>query len=230
MTGLFSSTDKILHNLYLPWPNGTTTEIDQIVITSSGIFVIEVKNYSGWIFGDQWNNYWTQVLPKGYSGKSEKNRFFNPIKQNQQHISCINKNLDYYNVPYHSIVVFSDYCSFKKLSYVPSSVGVVHKKNLRRYIRKIEKNYRGSLNQQEINMLYNKLLKASVKSPGIEKKHITEIKDRQKIQASVSIGNGEICPKCGAPLVLRTARNGAYAGSQFWGCSSFPKCRYIKKK
>lgn len=78
-------------------------------------------------------------------------------------------------------------------------------------------------------MLYNKLLKASVKSPGIEKKHITEIKDRQKIKASVSIGNGEICPKCGAPLVLRTARNGAYAGSQFWGCSSFPKCRYIKK-
>lgn len=55
MIGLFGSTDRILHNRYLPWPNGMTTEIDRIAIISSGIFVIEVKNYSGWIFGNQWN-------------------------------------------------------------------------------------------------------------------------------------------------------------------------------
>ena len=36
-----------------------------------------------------------------------------------------------------------------------------------------------------------------------------------------------ICPKCGSELVLRTARNGANAGQNFYGCSGFPKCRYI---
>ena len=34
------------------------------------------------------------------------------------------------------------------------------------------------------------------------------------------------CPKCGSGLVRRTARQGANVSHQFWGCSSFPKCRY----
>lgn len=33
------------------------------------------------------------------------------------------------------------------------------------------------------------------------------------------------CPNCGSEMKLRTARKGKYAGQQFWGCSSFPKCR-----
>jgi restriction system protein len=33
------------------------------------------------------------------------------------------------------------------------------------------------------------------------------------------------CPRCGASMVLRTARQGANAGGQFWGCSTYPKCR-----
>jgi restriction system protein len=35
------------------------------------------------------------------------------------------------------------------------------------------------------------------------------------------------CPRCGALMVLRTAKRGGNAGGQFWGCSSFPKCRGI---
>lgn len=35
------------------------------------------------------------------------------------------------------------------------------------------------------------------------------------------------CPKCGAPMVVRTARRGARAGKQFFGCTRFPKCRGI---
>jgi restriction system protein len=34
------------------------------------------------------------------------------------------------------------------------------------------------------------------------------------------------CPRCGSPLVLRTARKGANAGNQFWGCTGFPTCRH----
>lgn len=36
------------------------------------------------------------------------------------------------------------------------------------------------------------------------------------------------CPKCGAPMVLRTAKKGNNSGNQFYGCTNFPKCRGIK--
>ena len=36
------------------------------------------------------------------------------------------------------------------------------------------------------------------------------------------------CPRCGAPLVPRTARRGRHKGSEFYGCSSYPKCSYIR--
>ena len=37
-----------------------------------------------------------------------------------------------------------------------------------------------------------------------------------------------ICPRCGKELVLRTARRGENAGKQFYGCSGYPRCRYVK--
>lgn len=36
------------------------------------------------------------------------------------------------------------------------------------------------------------------------------------------------CPVCGGDLVLRTARRGRHAGNVFYGCSNYPKCKYIK--
>ena len=39
-----------------------------------------------------------------------------------------------------------------------------------------------------------------------------------------------LCPRCGSPLVLRTAKKGANAGGQFYGCSAFPKCRHVQQR
>ena len=46
---------KILRNVYIPKENGETSEIDVLYITQKGIFVIESKNYSGWVFGSEKN-------------------------------------------------------------------------------------------------------------------------------------------------------------------------------
>ncbi len=35
------------------------------------------------------------------------------------------------------------------------------------------------------------------------------------------------CPKCGSKMILRTAKSGANAGGQFWGCPNFPRCRFV---
>ena len=50
----------------------------------------------------------------------------------------------------------------------------------------------------------------------------------EEVQMEIPATTGKIiCPVCGGELVLRTARRGANTGKQFYGCSSFPRCRYI---
>ena len=52
----------------------------------------------------------------------------------------------------------------------------------------------------------------------------------QPTQASAMVDNADsvpVCPKCNAPMVLRTATKGERIGKRFWGCSNFPKCRSI---
>jgi len=54
---------KILNDVMLQI-NGRTTQIDHIVISNYGIFVIETKNYKGWIVGKEFDIYWRQVIYK----------------------------------------------------------------------------------------------------------------------------------------------------------------------
>lgn len=69
-------------------PSGkNTTQIDHIYFSKKGIFVIETKNYSGRVYGDENSTYWTQVL--GYG--NVKNQMYNPLKQNQTHINSIKR-------------------------------------------------------------------------------------------------------------------------------------------
>ena len=75
-------TGVVLRNVYVPMENpDETTEIDVLYITRKGVFVIESKNYSGWIFGSEGDRNWTQTLPGG-----NRQRFYNPVKQNATHI------------------------------------------------------------------------------------------------------------------------------------------------
>jgi len=43
------------------------------------------------------------------------------------------------------------------------------------------------------------------------------------------LSNEKICPKCLSPMVKRIAKKGNNAGSEFWGCTAFPKCRYVEE-
>lgn len=40
----------------------------------------------------------------------------------------------------------------------------------------------------------------------------------------------KVCPRCGKPMIFREAKRGNHVGEKFWGCSGFPKCRYIEKE
>lgn len=75
---------RIFNDVVLPRPDGNgTTQIDHIIASRCGIFVVETKNYSGWIFGDAKSRQWTQIT------RGKKSRFQNPLHQNALHINAL---------------------------------------------------------------------------------------------------------------------------------------------
>ena len=112
----------IFHDLYIRKSNSGFSQIDLVVAAKTGIIVFEVKDYSGWIFGNGKNREWTQVLAYG----KEKYRFFNPILQNNKHVDELrkkHKQFDY--VPFYSVVVFYGNCELKDINFVPEGTFIV---------------------------------------------------------------------------------------------------------
>lgn len=67
VSAILSMLDKekyMLINDVMVEYNGKTSQIDHVVISNYGVFVIETKNYKGWIYGDEYSQYWTQVIFK----------------------------------------------------------------------------------------------------------------------------------------------------------------------
>jgi len=139
---------KILRNLYISKDDGTTTEIDIVLIHMSGIYIIEAKNYGGWIFGADNDPYWTQRF------RSKSVRFYNPVLQNEMHMkwlhSALSKTGDF---PEYSLVVFGSECELKKILYTNSKTRVIQ---IGRLIPEIQftAQYR-CLSETNIDTIYN---------------------------------------------------------------------------
>jgi restriction system protein len=96
------------HDLYLARPDGRgTTQIDHVVVSPYGIFVIETKNYKGWIFGSEKQRQWTQQI---YRNKS---RFQNPLHQNHLHVRALMALLNLPENRFRPVVVFAGEATFK---------------------------------------------------------------------------------------------------------------------
>lgn len=96
-----------LENVTLPMFDSGTTQIDHIIVSIYGIFIIETKNFKGWIFGKEHDATWTQKFP------NKSIPFQNPLNQNYGHIKTISKLLKIPEEKFHSIVVFVGNCKFK---------------------------------------------------------------------------------------------------------------------
>lgn len=97
----------LLNHITLKLKDGTT-QIDHILVSRFGVFVIETKDYSGWIFANPKHATWTQVLYR------QKFKFQNPIFQNIQHVEAVKNTLDFLQPScIQSLVVFTGYAKFK---------------------------------------------------------------------------------------------------------------------
>lgn len=168
--------NKILTNLYVPRPNGQLTEIDMIMINKKGMYVFESKDYSGWIFGSEKQKMWTQVL-----NKRRNNRFLNPIIQNKIHIDALKNALHFESqLMYHSFVIFGERSILKDVKVVSDEVRVINRIKLRETLTNDSNRFSSSLSDQEINMLYQKLLTYTMQSDAIKKAHIASLKSPMK--------------------------------------------------
>jgi hypothetical protein len=154
---------KVMTNLYIPTEDGTT-EIDILYIAPSGIYVIESKNYSGWIFGDEKARNWTAVIYK------TKNKFLNPIWQNKKHIKYLSKVL--VDVQLRSLIVFSERCELKKVNVEEGLV--IKRGKLRKLI--LKESEKVIFSDQEIDAFYNKLKGYSNKSEEEKRLHIEQVR------------------------------------------------------
>lgn len=224
LSKLEKTGSKVIRNCYLRWNNGTTTQIDEILIFRSGIYVIECKDYSGWIFGNGSHENWTQTLPYGWYGDSTKTSFYNPIKQNQNHIKCIRQKLHDYNaLPIHNIVVFRDNCTFKSIE---NTLGahVIKGERLYEAIYRIEQDTGPRLSESEIENIYTRLLQDVSENPSIDGEHIRNVNRIKMQKYREKTSTGYTCPRCGSPLVPRDGQYG-----HFYGCMRYPSCKYTRK-
>ncbi len=198
--GLDLNRYKVINNVMIETEAGTS-QIDHVIVSNNGIFVIETKNYSGWIFGDDDSRYWTQVIYK------RKEKFYNPVRQNQGHIKALKLVLnDHPDLLFIPIVVFSTNADLK----TKTSGHVIYTTRLMRTIRQYDQLVISDTVRDEV---FQRISALNITDRAARSKHVTDIKAFTE--------PGMVCPRCGKELVLRKGRYG-----DFKGCSGYPKCRF----
>jgi len=208
---LLNKKYKVYNDIYIPTKNGTN-QIDHVIISPYGIFVIETKNYKGWIYGKEDNPNWTQnIFGKKYN-------LLNPILQNRSHINALKQIMPYYSSNlYISIIVFTRAPRIKiKLN---TDHNIIYLSGLFPCISKYKEQV---LTDDQVEYLCETLERRTINSPEVRKQHIEYVQNNKKRQFNLSLSG--TCPICGGKLIQK---NGKYGS--FYGCSNYPKCKYTRK-
>lgn len=208
---LDKNTYHLIKNVTLPTEDGTT-QIDHIIVSIYGIFVVETKNMKGWIFGGQNQKTWTQKIFRSSC------RFQNPLHQNIKHTKTIASLLDIPEQNIHSVIVFIGDSTFK--TEMPDNVTYGGG-----YARYIKSKTKPVLSKSEVSEIIDRIetgrLKPSFKTDREHARHVRQIISKKDNATQ------PLCPKCGGDMVLRKSRKESQHGNQFWGCTRFPQCRGI---
>lgn len=198
----FTYTNVIVHD------TRGTTEVDVIVVGNSGVFVVELKHYNGWIFGEADAETWTASYVDG-----AKHQFQNPLRQNFRHVKALEARTGLPFDVFHSLVVFTGNCELK--TPMPSNVIVG---GYRAFIENTKGVRLTDAEAQRVCQVVEELEAAS--TPDAINSHVFALQER--------FSNPTICPKCGGRLVERRARSSSRDMPPFLGCQSFPRCRYTR--
>ena len=237
----------VINDMMLPAANGRTSQIDHVVVSTRGIFVIETKNHAGRISGGEHAQYWHQNL------SSQSRTFYNPLLQNRSHLRAIRRILPKMNGDvFSTMVVFTQAwrldiyaddiiiernllpdkhikrtlipeMQVKKRWWKPWCRPVVldeHKivTRIDAMLYEIRRRPR-IIDRESLRDLADKLTAANITDRSARREH-TEYARRTTKDVSEDISKGK-CPRCGGQLTVRKSDKG-----EFVGCSNFPRCRF----
>ncbi len=237
----------VLNDLLLPTVNGKTSQIDHVVVSTRGIFVIETKNHAGRISGAEQAQYWQQHL------SSQSRGFYNPVLQNRSHLRAVKRHLPKLDSDiFSSMVVFSDAWRLDiKADDIIIERSLLPDRHIRRTLipeERVRKRWwcpwrkevvldehkmvtridgmveelqrrRRIIGRDTARQLAEKLLEANITDRSARKKH-TEYAKRTTKDVSGDIRKGR-CPRCGGELIVRKSDKG-----EFVGCANYPRCRF----
>ena len=201
--GSSKENKKYVFNDYLFFDDCKVVQIDHIVVTPAGVFVIETKNLSGNIFGDDMQNNWLQSLSRG----KMRTPFYSPVKQNKSHIVSLNKILPS-ETPTYSVVVFVS----ANIDNVKSEYACTLK-DLKGIIKCKKKN----LSIQSIKNVVKCLNKYKASGSMLLSQRSEKTRETQNKLAN------NICPLCNSDLILK--RNGK---ESYYVCKNV-ECDYVRK-
>jgi len=196
----------LINNVTLPTPDGTT-QIDHVIVSKYGVFVLETKNMKGWIFGSSHQKVWTQKIFKHSS------KFQNPLHQNYKHVKTLEALLNLNEHQIHSLVVFIGNATFK--TEMPENVTYGGG-----YIRFIKSRKTVVLSDVEVTTVIQR-----IESGRLARSFKTNREHVQHVKNIVAEKKKEVCcPKCGSSMVMRETKKGEHQGKKFWAGS---KNRYF---
>ena len=199
---------RVINNILLRTPSGGTTQIDHLVISQYGIFVIKTKFYKGWIYGGENSEYWTQNI---YGNKYSLR---NPILQNAGHVRVLRQLLkDYGDIPFIPIVAFSRQANLR----ISSDAPVIYWNQIRKVIGQFKEK---RIVPDALHGIYNKLIESNLPdSKENRREHIHNVRSYER-KRNLAVASGK-CPRCGGELVLRHGKYGS-----FYGCFNYPRCKF----
>jgi hypothetical protein len=205
-TRLDKNKYHVLKNVIVPTVDGTT-QIDHVIVSEYGVFVIETKNMKGWIFGGARQKTWTQKI------HGHTNSFQNPLHQNRKQVKTLKAHLALSDQQLFSVVVFVGSSTFK--TEMPENV--IRGGDL---IRTIRSKDRQVLLSTDVQMILSKIESVQL-TPSREatRAHINHVKDK------IEKASGHPCPECDLPVGVREVKRGPNREHTLIGDAQLADCR-----
>lgn len=222
---------RLLRDLTLPTADGST-QIDHVVVSRHGVFVIETKNYRGWIFGAARDKTWTQQIYR------HRSTFQNPLRQNYKHVRALAQVAGVDRRALFPLVVFVGTAVIK----TPMPANVTNPSGCLAAIRRRTELLLG---EDEVERIVDALragrLAPSRATAAAHARHVAElVAARRRLQQAMAalpappapVGAAPPepaatpCPRCGGGTATYTYRSGPKAGLSFRGCTRFPACTW----
>ncbi len=255
---LDKKTYHVLNNVILPAGDGTT-QIDHVIVSRFGIFVVEVKAMKGAIYGSEHDRNWTQAIGR------QKYQFMNPLRQNYKHTMTLAEVIELPHEKMRSVIMLIGDAKLKTAEKLPPHVLT------RGFVSFVKSHTQQLLTEEQVATALERIeQRRVVPSLAANQQHVRNVKNLvagkqrakaertartvavpakpvvaapppmpatplpppvQAPQSAVAVlsdaSEPPVCPRCGKPMVIRTAAKGKNVGGHFWGCTGFPKCRGI---